>query len=680
MKKLFLLLQKILLSIIQTQTAQWVIGLFLDLYNILKFTWFIVLFLFIGSFALLNVDQANDAFDALNNPKNYFNYLNIFFTLFSTVLWSFSNWYSSRILLKLESIPSYNITINIFLHKWLPRVFGIIPYIIVAIAFVKPLCEISCSFVILIFLAIFFFLFVTLRRRFYLIKDGFETKEMSFKSLDKKSKWVIILSIIFVILCNFVFLWYPVGKVVARWAGPASLIILGLAIWSFAGMVISFFDYRLKFPFSIAIFMTVFGFSYFNNNHQIRVDKERKYNSYSGIKSLSVNEYFKKWIESRPDKDKYSRYPVFIIAAEGGGIRAAYWTSSVLAKLQQENPAFFYHTFAISSVSGGTVGSAIFTSLYIDSVVHDSSKAKPSLELVRDILSEDFLSPLNAALIFPDLIQKFLPFSFGCLDRARWLEDSWADAYKMYTGLNTLDSNFLDLWKNSNSYFPALFMNGTKVETGEKTIMSNLKLTDTEFSDIIDLQEKIHKNTGLKTAMLLSARFPLVTPPGTITDSEHPCNDLYNVVDGGYKENSGLQTALSIVKIIYDIKKDSSNKIPEICINLIFLKNSDTELETKKAIKGPYEIRAPINAFLNSWDNNVIGLISITKNFFSLDSAILDSFSIFKLDRKEGILPLGWVLSSKAQKRINFQIDNISTLENKQSFKAVINRLNKKIK
>jgi len=44
---------------------------------------------------------------------------------------------------------------------------------------------------------------------------------------------------------------------------------------------------------------------------------------------------------------------VFIVAAEGGGIRAAYWTAAVLEELKAQLPGFERRLFAISGVSGG---------------------------------------------------------------------------------------------------------------------------------------------------------------------------------------------------------------------------------------------------------------------------------------------------------------------------------------
>lgn len=55
--------------------------------------------------------------------------------------------------------------------------------------------------------------------------------------------------------------------------------------------------------------------------------------------------------------------PLVIVATAGGASRAAYWTGTVLAALQEGAPKFTDHLFAISSVSGGSLGAAAFVVL-----------------------------------------------------------------------------------------------------------------------------------------------------------------------------------------------------------------------------------------------------------------------------------------------------------------------------
>ena len=77
---------------------------------------------------------------------------------------------------------------------------------------------------------------------------------------------------------------------------------------------------------------------------------------------------FMEWLEARHDRILHygethggAKYPVFVVAAQGGGYYAAYHSALFLARLQDQCPQFAEHTFGISSVSGGSLGAAVFS-------------------------------------------------------------------------------------------------------------------------------------------------------------------------------------------------------------------------------------------------------------------------------------------------------------------------------
>ena len=69
---------------------------------------------------------------------------------------------------------------------------------------------------------------------------------------------------------------------------------------------------------------------------------------------LPPSAHFVEWLRARPEVLEGTKpYPVFFIAAEGGGARAAYWTSTLLAGLEERYPGFTEHIYAISGVFRG---------------------------------------------------------------------------------------------------------------------------------------------------------------------------------------------------------------------------------------------------------------------------------------------------------------------------------------
>jgi hypothetical protein len=65
---------------------------------------------------------------------------------------------------------------------------------------------------------------------------------------------------------------------------------------------------------------------------------------------------------------------LIIVAAEGGGIRAAYWTAGILTRLVDCPPALADSLFAISAVSGGSLGAAVYVSLRAVPRVADAAR------------------------------------------------------------------------------------------------------------------------------------------------------------------------------------------------------------------------------------------------------------------------------------------------------------------
>ena len=128
--------------------------------------------------------------------------------------------------------------------------------------------------------------------------------------------------------------------------------------------------------------------------------------------------------------------PLVIVATAGGASRAAYWTEKVLAELEARVPHFHDHVFAISSVSGGTLGAAAYR-LSLDlpwagksmdgpasgTSCTDAKDQNPT-NCVLAMLQRDFLSSLLMGGLYSDLVQRFLP---GAVlpDRASALERSW---------------------------------------------------------------------------------------------------------------------------------------------------------------------------------------------------------------------------------------------------------------
>lgn len=226
-----------------------------------------------------------------------------------------------------------------------------------------------------------------------------------------------------------------------------------------------------------------------------------------------------------------------IVAGEGGGSRAAFLIASVLGSLEDESldqsrrdptaRPFHKQLFAISSVSGSSVGAAFYvgalqkqnwvplaelkSSIYRqrlwflnvanagtpkEKFLHDTVTYKDALQAT---LSNDFLSPVMVGFLARDIptISR-LPM---VMDRAGVIETAWEDAFNDVYGAtrenSPLAAPLLSVAPGAkpDDWLPLLFFNATSNETGRRIILTPVQITrplkdgSILFSDAYDAHE-----------------------------------------------------------------------------------------------------------------------------------------------------------------------------------------------
>jgi hypothetical protein len=301
----------------------------------------------------------------------------------------------------------------------------------------------------------------------------------------------------------------------------------------------------------------------------------------------------------QPKSSASQKYPVFLIAAEGGGIYAASAASMFLGKVQQDSPRFAEHVFALSGVSGGAIGSTIFQALdKAQSAPAGSATARePLTQELTEIMEDDHFSPVVGS-IFPEI----LGASAG---RAQTLVASFelSTAARDAAAGQALTGPFAQHWAY-NSTAPALVLNATWVETGFRVAFAPFHLHDIDeslysFSDVSMPDEDCPKEkdkqdcVSLMEAAAVSARFPLVLPPFS---TEMIDGKRWNFVDGGYTDNTGATTALDLYQILKNVDPDDVN------LQIVLVTSSTPQPDLiGKAISGTVfrDTLAPIDALMN---------------------------------------------------------------------------------
>ncbi|MBB3349806.1 hypothetical protein [Sphingomonas sp. BK069] len=254
--------------------------------------------------------------------------------------------------------------------------------------------------------------------------------------------------------------------------------------------------------------------------------------------------------------------PVILVATAGGASRAAYWTAAVLRAFDDRTGGRFgRQVFAISSVSGGTLAATGYAAWLADQQVDGAScPYDPAARLAFDraFVGADYLSPAIAGLLYPDLTQSTMPLPVF-RDRASSLEEGWSIGWTDAVGqrrtgcapqAGKLAADFLAIWESSleagGPWVPLVLANGTLVEDGKRVITAPIRVEPAVFEDSHDFVDLFGRSVSGATAILNSARFPLISPAATVPT---PGGTLH-LVDGGYFENGGLETLYDVARHI----------------------------------------------------------------------------------------------------------------------------------
>jgi hypothetical protein len=390
-----------------------------------------------------------------------------------------------------------------------------------------------------------------------------------------------------------------------------------------------------------------------------------------------LSDAFLAWLQARkPAIDAYREkgrvYPIFFASAQGGGMYAAYHPALALARLTDACPEFPQHLFGISSVSGGSLGAAVYAELLRTlpkAPEYETSRGRLGCSATRgpkqdnylqskveQFFTTDFLSPVVASAFIYDLPSLLIPqLRFG-QDRARALEHGFEVAFaKLGAAVNRdgLSQNFLERWQ-PGGVAPALFMSTTGVNFGIPVLVSQIDWSysasrfvpatssraptpadlrsargpaaPTEAEILETVRRKMENpNDGLQvgvgnildfrpdiqlatsTAVVLSARFPFVTPPGAIADSAAiKPNPLYQktqvleLTDGAFYDNSGAIVARDIVvELVRMLDRDERFREFKDAVRFELIRFTDTPAKRhSEASQGVhFELVTPLVAY-----------------------------------------------------------------------------------
>src|SRR5699024_886813 len=134
----------------------------------------------------------------------------------------------------------------------------------------------------------------------------------------------------------------------------------------FGDLILTYFFKQARMPSMAAAPLLLFvAFSSGNDNHAVALLDDG-----APFLRRDIDRHMDAWLQARVDGGELApgrAFPLYLVAAEGGGIRAAYWAGVVLAKLQDDSRGrFSRHVFGMSGVSGGSLAVSSFAALVAD--------------------------------------------------------------------------------------------------------------------------------------------------------------------------------------------------------------------------------------------------------------------------------------------------------------------------
>jgi hypothetical protein len=337
---------------------------------------------------------------------------------------------------------------------------------------------------------------------------------------------------------------------------------------------------------------------------------------------------FDNWVQAcAPSQDPNRPLHPIIVAVSGGATRAALWAAATLYRIEDLSGAGRPSIFAISSVSGGSLGVAAYLTLVAKKLVEEKKDEKKDVDekafcaspaidksapyagrasklglnaLVPTLLlpgnqpgvvplAGDALGPVLGGWLFGDFPRALLepvaalmrwPFhvqprggdSAEALERAfeqLWRPHRSPEESSLPDDSSPFAASYLSLYDAipTGAYTPIWIVNGTDVTTGNRllTVPFSAK-RNWPFDHAYDVLGLLKADVRISTAINNSARFPYLEPFGEVRPDGPSDGKQHELVDGGYFDNEGMLTALELAGALG--KETGGPKVEPIIIQI----------------------------------------------------------------------------------------------------------------
>lgn len=298
-----------------------------------------------------------------------------------------------------------------------------------------------------------------------------------------------------------------------------------------------------------------------------------------------------------------------LVAASGGGQRAALWTLHVLQTIHQAtNGAITKHTELYTGASGGILGEAFFREIYLRSL--SDSSFNPSAPKYLDQISSDNLNSIIFTLLVNDLLIRNQSFEYRGYSHLK--DRGFAFENQFNSNTEAIMDKPLIAYREPEfqAQIPLLPVSALVTNDGRKLVISphSMSYLGSSAMGKTGLGEKKQSidflrffaahdagNLRFLSALRMSATFPFITP-----NVELPSQPTMEIMDTGLSDNFGIQDALRFLYVFQEwVAKNTSGVV------LVSIRDSEksTEIPKSEPPRIFEKIFTPLKNIYINWDN-----------------------------------------------------------------------------
>lgn len=258
-----------------------------------------------------------------------------------------------------------------------------------------------------------------------------------------------------------------------------------------------------------------------------------------------------------------------IVTTSGGGTRSATFTMDVLQRLDSlTGGGMMKKTFLFTGASGGMIGASYFRELYRQRLQNPSIRLQDSRYV--DNIASDLLNPTFTSFVTRDVFAPERKFTVGPYSYLRDRGLAFEEALNKNTG-GVLNKKLGDYAADeAAAAIPLMLYHTLITRDGKKMLINTQPLrfmthppvdsSETPTADAIDFTTFFAKqdpfNLRMLTALRMNATFPVVLPNVWM-----PTEPVIDVMDGGLRDNYGVETSLRFLMNMQDWVKENTRGV-----------------------------------------------------------------------------------------------------------------------